>query len=436
MQIKLYSSNMGVISFLLLFFSFSALSQPSNNGEVSTDASEKLIRTGVLFDGESIRENWVIHIKDGLITYAGPASEYTGTGDILEIDLTEQFVMPGLIDAHTHVLLHPYDETSWNDQVLIESSAERVARATNHVRATLQAGFTTIRDLGSEGSAYDDVGIREAIEKGVIPGPRMLVAGRAIVATGSYGPKGFAGHVNVPKGAEEADAGTLAKVVRDQIGHRIDLVKVYADYRWGPQGQARPTFSQDELNLIVEISNLSGRSVVAHAATAEAMTMAALAGVRTIEHGDGATRDVYRVMKEHDVALCPTLAAAESVESYNGWIKGTDPDPARITKKKEAFILALQMGVTMLAGGDAGVFDHGDNALELELMVEYGMEPIDVLHAATAVNADYLDIKGVTGRISAGLAADVIAIDGNPAKHITDLRNVSFVMKEGVIYRK
>ncbi len=429
MQIKLSSPDMRVISFLFLFLSFTALSQPS-------DSDELLIQTGTLFDGESIRDNWVIHVKDGLISYAGPSSEYTNPGTIRTIDLSDQFVMPGMIDAHTHVLLHPYDETSWNDQVLIESSAERVARATNHVRATLQAGFTTIRDLGSEGSGYDDVGIKEAIEKGVIPGPRMLVAGRAIVATGSYGPKGFAAHVTVPKGAEEADAGTLVAVVRDQIGHRVDLVKVYADYRWGPQGQARPTFSQEELNMIVEISNLSGRSVVAHAATAEAMTMAALAGVRTIEHGDGGTRDVYRVMKENDVALCPTLAAAESVASYRGWVKGSDPDPDRITQKKKAYALALQMGVTILAGGDAGVFDHGDNALELELMVEYGMEPIDVLRATTAVNAGYLDIKNVTGKIAAGLAADVIAIDGNPSEAITDLRKVSFVMKEGVIYRK
>lgn len=429
MQIKLYSSFIRVISFLLLFVPLSAHTQPADSGEI-------VIQTGTLFDGEAIRENWVIHVKEGMISYAGPASEYSFPGNVHTLDLSDQFVMPGMIDAHTHVLLHPYDETSWNDQVLIESSAERVARATNHVRATLMAGFTTIRDLGSEGSSYDDVGIKEAIEKGVIPGPRMLVAGRAIVATGSYGPKGFAAHVTVPKGAEEADASTLVSVVRDQIGHRIDLVKVYADYRWGPRGQARPTFSQDELDLVVETSSLSGRSVVAHAATAEAMTMAALAGVRTIEHGDGGTRDVYIAMKEHNVALCPTLAAAESVESYRGWTKGNGPDPERITKKKEAFALALQMGVTILAGGDAGVFDHGDNALELELMVEYGMEPIDVLRAATAVNAEYLDIKNVTGRISAGLAADVIAIDGSPIEAITDLRKVSFVMKEGVIYRK
>jgi imidazolonepropionase-like amidohydrolase len=198
---------------------------------------------------------------------------------------------------------------------------------------------------------------------------------------------------------------------------------------------ARPTFSQSELNLIVETANLSGRSVVAHAATAEAMTMAALAGVRTIEHGDGGTKDTYRTMKEHDVALCPTLAAAESVASYNGWKKGSDPDPERIIRKKEAFTLALEMGVTILAGGDAGVFDHGDNALEMELMVEYGMKPLDVLRAATSINAQYLDIKQVTGKIAAGFAADIIALHGNPIENIHDLRKVEFVMKDGVIYK-
>jgi imidazolonepropionase-like amidohydrolase len=428
MQINLNSRGIHVITFLFLFMSSSALTQPTAPDGI-------LILTEKLFDGETIRENWVIHVKDNVILYAGPASQFANSANVRQIDLSDLFVMPGMIDAHTHVLLHPYDETSWNDQVLIESGAERVARATNHVRATLQAGFTTIRDLGTEGSNYDDVGIQEAIEKGVIPGPNMIVAGRAIVATGSYGPTGFAPHVTIPKGAEEADAGTLAAVVRDQIGHRVDLVKVYADYRWGPQGQARPTFSQDELNLIVDVANLSGRSVVAHAVTAEAMTMAAMAGVRTIEHGDGATRDVYRTMKEHNVALCPTLAAAESVETYQGWIKGSSPEPKRITKKKEAFQLALQMGVTILAGGDAGVFDHGENALELELMVEYGMEPIDVLRSATSINAEYLDIEKQTGRIAVGLAADIIAIAGDATSEIGDLRNVYFVMKKGTIYR-
>src|SRR5262249_10890996 len=149
-------------------------------------------------------------------------------------------LLPGLIEAHCHLLLHPYKETSWNDQVLRESLTVRVARATNHARDTLRAGFTTIRDLGTEGAGYADVGLKQAIDQGIISGPRMIVTTRAIVATGSYGPKGFAPHVRVPQGAEEADGETLRRVVRDQIGRGADWIKVYADYRWGPGGGARP----------------------------------------------------------------------------------------------------------------------------------------------------------------------------------------------------
>jgi imidazolonepropionase-like amidohydrolase len=202
--------------------------------------------------------------------------------------------MPGMIEGHSHILLHPYNEVSWNDQVLKESQAERVIRAANHAKANLMAGFTTIRDLGSEGAGYADVGVKQSIEKGIIPGPRMLVAGPAIVATGSYGPKGFAPHVKVPLGANEADGiDALIREVRRQIGGGADIIKVYADYRWGPNGEAMPTFTQEELEIIVDVASSSGRPVVAHAATAEGMRRAAMAGVQTIEHGDGGTPEVF-----------------------------------------------------------------------------------------------------------------------------------------------
>ncbi len=250
--------------------------------------------------------------------------------------------MPGLIEGHSHILLHPYNETSWNDQVLKESEAERVVRAVNHLQASLSAGVTTMRDLGSEGAGYADVGIRDAIDKGVIWGPRLLVAGKAIVATGSYGPKGFHERVDVPLGAEVADGyDELVRVVRSQIGRNIDFVKVYADYRWGPDGAAAATFTQSELETIVEITKSSGRPVVAHASTAEAMKRAILAGVETIEHGDGATKETYRLMREHDVALCPTLAAGDAIAQYGGWKKGVDPEPARVAAKRKSFAEAL-----------------------------------------------------------------------------------------------
>lgn len=219
-----------------------------------------------LFDGERMHSNYGIIIQGDQIVSVGPSNSL-GIADG-SFSMGDATLMPGMIEGHAHILLHPYNETGWNEQVLNESEAERVIRATNHARHTIEAGFTTIRDLGSEGAGYADVGIKHAIEKGIIPGPHMIVAGRALVTTGSYGPKGFAPHVQVPLGAERADGiDDLIKVVRDQIGKGADVIKVYADYRWGPFGQAMPTYTLQELETIVEVANSSGRPVVAHAAS-------------------------------------------------------------------------------------------------------------------------------------------------------------------------
>lgn len=399
--------------------------------------SVTLLKPERVFDGEEMHADWIVLVEGDSILYAGDADDAPDTGVGNTIDLPGQTLLPGLIEGHSHILLHPYDETVWNDQVLKESVAERVARAVNHARDSLMAGVTTMRDLGSEGAGYADVGVRDSINKGIIPGPRLLVAGKAIVATGSYGPKGFHEGVEVPLGAETADGyDDLVRVVRSQIGRNIDFVKVYADYRWGPDGAALPTFTQDELATIVEITRSSGRPVVVHAATAEAMTRAILAGVETIEHGDGATREVYKLMLEHEVALCPTLAAGDAIAQYSGWNKGVDPDPPRIQNKRRSFKAALDAGVTICFGGDVGVYPHGDNVRELEMMVDYGMSASDALRAATAVNADLFHIADKVGRIQAGLLADVIAVDGNPQNDISTLRNVRLVMKDGVVYRQ
>ncbi len=386
-----------------------------------------------VFDGEVMHEGWLVVVEGELIKGAGPPSAVVIPAGAQRISLAGTTLLPGMIEGHSHILLHPYDETSWNDQVLVESIAERVVRATNHVQATLQAGFTTMRDLGSEGAGYADVGVKQAIEKGVVPGPRLLVAGRAIVATGSYGPKGFADHVNVPLGAEPADGvDDLVRVVRDQIGRGADVVKVYADYRWGPNGEAMPTFSLDELKLIVETASSSGRPVVAHAATAEGMRRAVLAGVETIEHGDGGTPEVFRLMAERGVALCPTIAAGDAISQYRGWRPGAEPDPPRIVAKKKSFTAALAAGVPICAGGDVGVFPHGENVRELELMVEYGMSAPDVLRTVTSGNARILHLEGRLGFIRTGYLADLVAVEGNPEKNISDLRLVKMVMKGGV----
>jgi imidazolonepropionase-like amidohydrolase len=251
------------------------------------------------------------------------------------------------------------------------------------------------------------------------------------VASGSYGPKGFAAHVDPPLGAQPADGAELIRVVRDQIGKGADFIKVYADYRWGPDGEARPTFSLDELTLIVDTARSSGRPTVAHASTAEGMRRAVLAGVETIEHGDGGTKEVFELMAEHDVALCPTLAAGESVLRYRGWNKGTDPTPNRLHTKRASFTAAIDAGVTICMGGDSGVYDHGFNAMELELMVEYGMAPLDVLRAATSVNARLFHIDDRVGTIRPGQLADLVAVEGDPTRDITALRDIHLVMKNG-----
>lgn len=392
-----------------------------------------LLRPDRVYDGTAMHDGWTVLVREGRIEAAGPSLSSPGATDL---PLPGTTLLPGMIEGHSHLLLHPYDETSWTDQVLFESLAERVARATTHARATLLAGVTTVRDLGSEGAGYADVGIKAAIDKRVIPGPRMLVAGPAMVATGSYNPKG-APEWELPKGAEETDGlDDLIRVTRDQIGRGADWVKVYADYRWGPNGEARPTYTQHELALVVEVAESSGRRVVAHASTPDGMERAARAGVRTIEHGDGGTAETFALMAELGVAFCPTLAAGDAISRYGGWRKGTDPEPARVRNKRSSFVIALESGVEICFGGDVGVYPHGDNIRELELMVEYGMTAADVLRIATSGNAAIFELHD-RGRVEPGLLADLVAVRGDPSYDIRALRSVELVMKGGeVILRR
>jgi imidazolonepropionase-like amidohydrolase len=395
--------------------------------------TEIIIRPARVFDGEQMHSGWAVKIKGNKIVEAGPASTIKNASDAQMLTYENATLLPGMIEGHSHLLLHPYNETEWNDQVLKESDALRIVRATVHARKTLLAGFTTVRDLGTEGAGYADVGIKKAIEEGIIPGPRMLVAGRAIVATGSYGPSGY--NENKRLGAEAADGNDLIRVVRDQIGNGADLIKVYADYRWGLNETPQPTFSIDELKLIVETAKSSGRGVVAHASTEEGMRRATLAGVETIEHGDGGTAEIFALMKQRGVALCPTVAAGHAVSQYKGWTPGTKPEPNRIVVKRESFKLAMNAGVTICAGGDVGVFAHGDNVRELELMVEYGMKTMDALRSVTAVNAKIFHLEGQLGKITPGLLADLVVVNGDPSQDISTLRKVAVVIKDGVIVK-
>jgi imidazolonepropionase-like amidohydrolase len=389
-----------------------------------------LLKPARVFDGEAMHEGWVVLVRGGLIEAAGPTATVSTPGAAV-VDLPGTTLLPGLIEAHSHVLLHPYNETSWNDQVTHEPLALRIARATTALKATLDAGFTTIRDLGTEGAGYADVGLKQAVAQKIIPGPRMIVVTRAIVATGMYEPKGFPAEWLVPQGAEEADGPNLIRVIRDQAGKGADWIKIYGDYRVGPNGETEPTFTQDEMNVAVQTAHSIGRPVSVHATSAEGMRRAVLAGVDTIEHGDAGTADVFKLMAERYIALCPTLAAGDANAQYAGWKKGSEPEPANIRRKRETFQLALAAGVTIASGSDVGVFSHGDNARELELMVSYGMKPVDALRSATSVDARALHMESRIGRVAPGLLADVIAVDGDPSTDISALRRIRFVMKEG-----
>ena len=386
-----------------------------------------VLKAARTFDGNSMRQNWAVRVKGDRIEAAGPASSIDSSNAKV-IDLGSATLMPGLVEGHSHVLLHAYSETSWNDQVEHEALALRVARATNHLHSTLMAGFTTIRDLGTEGAGYADVGLKEAVNQGIIPGPRMLVVTRAIVATGTYGPKGFVPEWTVPQGGEETSGPDIIRVVRDQISRGADWIKLYGDYRWGPHPGSHPTFSLEEMKMAVATAHDAGVPVAVHTSTPEGMRRAILAGADTIEHGNEGTPEVFKMMVEHHVAFCPTLTAGGGAPR-----PGQPESPARI-RKRESFQAALAAGVTILSGSDVGTFPHGDNARELEAMVDFGMTPVDALKAATSVAGQVLHLD--IGTVKPGMFADLIAVDGDPVEQISAIRHVKFVMKAGMIYKQ
>jgi len=398
-----------------------------------------LLKPTRVFDGVSAEPHagWVVLVRGDRIEAAGPAEDVKTPQDVRAIELPNMTLLPGLIDLHSHLLLHPYNEASWDDQVLKEAYALRVCRAVNHAKAGLLAGFTTLRDLGTEGAGYADVGLKQAIEQGIIPGPRLIVTTRAIVATGSYAPRAFAPEIRVHQGAEEADGiDGMTRVVRDQIRHGADWIKVYADVPWGPDKKARPSFSVEELKAMVETAKSAGVPVCAHAMTKEGMRRAALAGVVTIEHGDQGDLEVYRLMGERGVALCPTLAATEAVSRYRGWQPGTEPTPEGIAAHRTSFRAALEAGVIIANGSDVGVFSHGDQAREIELLVEYGMKLPAALRSATSVAAKVLRMEDQVGIIKPKMLADLIAVEGDPTQDVKALRKVKLVLKGGIVFRE
>jgi imidazolonepropionase-like amidohydrolase len=393
-----------------------------------------LLKPDRVFDGTSTHAGWVVLVKGDTIEAVGPPESVKASG-AKTISLPGTTLLPGLIDAHTHLLLHPYSETKWDDQVLKEPLAERVCRATAHAKADLASGFTTMRDMGTEGAGFADVGIKSALEKGLIPGPRLLVTTRAIVATGSYAPRTFAPEWPIPQGAQEASGEDLRRVVREQIRGGADWIKVYADSIYGPDGKNRPTFTPDEWKLIVDTAKSAGVPVCAHAISKEGMKRAAEAGVETIEHGYEGDVPTFRLLAQKGIGFCPTLATAEAYAKYfSGWEPGK-PETREITDARSALKAAIEAGVTIVNGSDLGVFAHGDGARELELLVDYGLTPLQALKAATTVAAKALHLESKLGAVIPGLLADLVAVEGDPTKDIKTLRKMKFVMKGGVVYK-
>jgi len=390
-----------------------------------------LLRPAAVFDGVDGKTHagWQVLVRGDRIVAVGP--DLAVPAGARTVDLAGDTLMPGMIEGHGHLFLHPYDEASWDDQVLHEPLALRTARAVANARATLLAGFTSERDLGTEGAGYADVGLKAAIDQDIVEGPRLSVATRAIVALGAYGPKGFEPGVAIPQGAEEV-SGTeqMVAAVRRQIAAGADWVKLYADYRWRPGEESRATLNLDEMKAAVAAAHDAGRPVAVHASTAEGMRRAIEAGVDTIEHGYGGTPAVFAAMAAKRIALCPTLAAADASARYRGW-NGVEPAPAAVRLSREALRMALSAGVPICMGGDVGVYAHGTNAREMALMAAAGMTPAQVLIAATSGNARWMRLGDRLGAIRPGLLADLVAVAGDPTNDIGAVRAVRLVVKNG-----
>jgi imidazolonepropionase-like amidohydrolase len=398
-------------------------------------ADTLLLRPARVFDGVNPAPHvgWSVLVEGDKIAAVGP--NLAAPAGARTIDLPGTTLIPGMIEGHSHLFLHPYNEAKWDDQVLHEPLALRTARAVVQAERTLDAGFTTERDLGTEGAGYADVGLKQAIDKGIVPGPRLLVSTKANVARGAYGPKGFEPGVHVPQGAEEVSgADEMTRAARDQIAAGADVIKMYADYHYLPGEPSRPTMTEAEMAAGVAVAHDAGRIAAAHATTAEGMRRAILAGVDTVEHGYGGTPEVFKMMHDRGTALCPTLGASEAYARYfQGW-NGQEPAPESVQENRRSFQMAMKAGVPICMGGDVGVFAHGQNWLEMEAMQRAGMPAAQVMIATTSGNARIFHLKD-RGEVKPGLLADLVAVDGDPTRDVSAVEHVRLVVKGGQIVK-
>jgi imidazolonepropionase-like amidohydrolase len=416
----------------------SAISQaPPSQGVV-------VIHAGVLIDGKSDqpRRDQIIVIRGKRIESVSDAASARIPAGANTIDLSHSTVLPGLIDSHTHIFLQGEDpaQGGYDANILKYPLALRAARATVAARRALEQGFTTLRDVETEGAGYGDVGIKMAIEGGYIPGPRLLVATRAISTTGGYNLEGYAPELDMPKGAQIIDGPVEArKATREQLDHGADWIKVYMTYRsWvGKSGElvSQPTLTVEELKAVVDEAHGWGKKVACHAYNGIGLQRALDGGCDSIEHGLQITDAQIAQMVKQGTWYCPTLAVY-----YSDWAPADTPNGQRDRKRASdhgvSFNKALKAGVKIVFGTDMGGIPWTEAiAQEFPRMIEFGMSPIEAIKSATSRAADMLDMTGQIGVVAPGAYADVIAVNGDPLRDVKALGDVTFVMKDGGVFR-
>lgn len=408
----------------------------------SADSGVTIVAAARLIDGisDAPRTNVAVLIRGSRIVAVGPKAdiERQAPAGARRVDLGSMTLLPGLIDAHTHVLLQgDITQRDWDDQLLRESIPYRTIRAVAAARSALEHGFTTMRDIGNEGTMYADVDVKRAIANGVVPGPRLFVATRAFAPTGMYPPNGFSWEIPLPGGVQYVDGvDEIRKAVREQVARGADWIKVYADRRYylAEDGRLRswPNFTDEELKAVVDEARRLGRKVAAHAIGWDGIDAALRAGAASIEHGMGLTPDLMDRMMKQGVTWCPTIYVAAYVAPGRGGIW-----PTIVEKERQAFGEAVRRGVTIAYGTDAGGYAWTEpQARELTYMVQWGMAPMQAIKSATSVAARLLDRDKDFGTVAAGHYADLIAVSGDPLKDIGELERVKWVMKEGEIVRR
>ncbi len=415
---------------------------PAQGAPAGAPARRVLVHAGRLIDGlaDVPRADQGILIEADRIVAVGPYADVAARAPGAEqLDLSGMTVLPGLIDNHTHVLLQGDITTAdYDEQLLRESIPYRTIRATVAARTALMDGFTTIRDLETEGAMYADVDLKTAIARGVIPGPRMFVATRAFSATGMYPLLGYSWELRMPEGVQIVDGpDEIRKAVREQVKYGADWIKLYADRRYyiGKDGRLRSwvNFTDEEFKAFVDEAHRLGRKVAVHAVGWDGIDAALRAGVNTIEHGDGLTPDLIDRMVRQRVYWCPTIYVGVYVAQGRG-----GPWPRMVELERAAFGEALKRGLLPLIsfGTDAGGFAWTENeAKELAYLVRYGMTPMQAIKSATSVAARLLDEEDSLGAVAPGRYADLVAVAGDPLSDIEEMQRVRFVMKEGTVYR-